>query len=188
MSKKDPVPDFVKKNMSENADSGSADKPSTTSKRSADELEEMLEDVTAQMEDYKNQVMRLHAEMDNLRKRSEKDIAKAHKYGLDRFAADLLPIVDSLEHGLNIDIGDNEFAKNVHDGMKMTLNLFLNTLEKFSIEQVNPIDDPFSPELHQAMCMEENTEVPANTVLKVMQKGYTLNGRLIRPALVTVSK
>jgi molecular chaperone GrpE len=190
MSKKetshsDPIiPDFVKSDMNTSATT----KTESLGHSSYEELEEALNDATASMEDYKSQVMRLHAEMDNLRKRSEKDIANAHKYSLDRFVTELLPIIDSLEHGLGINVGDNEFAKNVHDGLKMTLDLFLCTLEKFAVKPVNPINEMFTPDLHQAISMEQNTEVAANTVLKVLQKGYTLNDRLIRPALVIVAK
>src|SRR5436190_1094590 len=120
------TPDFVKKDMSASAKTDaqpSEQASSTSSDPMANEaLEETLNDITAKIEDYKSQTMRLHAEMDNLRKRSQKDIEKAHKYALDRFAADRLPVIDSLEHGLSVEIGDNEFAKNVHDGLKMTLD------------------------------------------------------------------
>lgn len=179
------TPDFVKQM---HATSKATQETEASSGLSSEELTEALEDAKAAIEDHKNQLVRLHAEMDNLRKRSEKDIANAHKYSLDRFAGELLPIIDSLEHGLSIDVGDNEFAKNIHDGLRMTLDLFLTTLEKFAIKPINPIHEMFTPDLHQAISMEENKDVAPNTVLKVLQKGYTLNDRLMRPALVIVAK
>ncbi len=189
MSKKDehhPItPDFVK-HM--HATSKTEQDKESSASLSIEELEEALSDAQANLEDQKNQVLRLRAEMDNLDKRLKKDIANAHKYALDRFAGELLPIIDSLENGLSIDVGDNEFAKNVHEGLKMTLDLFLGTLEKFAVNPVNPLHETFTPDLHQAISMEENKDVAPNTVLKVLQKGYTLNDRLMRPALVIVAK
>lgn len=152
------------------------------------ELEGQLSQESAALEQTKNQLVRNHAELENIRKRAEKDIQSAHKYGLERLINELLPVIDSLEHGMNIEIGDNEFAKNMHAGMAMTRGLMLKTLEKFSIKQVDPINSAFDPALHQAISMQEQAGIDANTVLQVLQKGYTLHDRLIRPALVVVAK
>lgn len=152
------------------------------------ELEEQLSQESAALEQTKNQLLRNHAELDNIRKRAEKDIQNAHKYSLERLINELLPVIDSLEHGMNIEIGDNEFARNMHAGMVMTRDLMLKTLEKFSVKQINPVDSAFDPVLHQAISVQEQAGVAANTVLQVLQKGYTLHDRLIRPALVMVAK
>ncbi len=152
------------------------------------ETEEQLNAANSAVNDYKSQLLRAHADIDNIRKRSEKDIANAHKYGLDRLISELLPVIDSLERGLCLDVKDNEFASRVHEGLQMTLSLLLDTLAKFGIKVVDPLNEAFNPELHQAISMQENSELPPNTVVQVLQKGYLLNDRLIRPALVVVAK
>lgn len=151
------------------------------------ETEAKLNETLSLLEDAKNQELRAVAELDNVRKRAEKDISNARKYSLERLINELLPVIDSLERGLDIDVGGNEFAKRVHEGMDMTLQLFMDTLKKFAVTVVNPVGEPFNPTLHQAISTQENTEVVANTVLQVLQKGYLLHDRLIRPALVVVS-
>jgi molecular chaperone GrpE len=135
-----------------------------------------------------NEVLRARAEMANMQKRAEKDVANAHKYGLEKFIMELLPIVDSMEHGLNSCDEDNELVKKIRHGMQLTIELMLKTLKQHKVEQIDPLGKEFDPELHQAMTMREDTGVKPNTVVEVMQKGYTLNGRLIRPALVVVAK
>ncbi len=152
------------------------------------ELEEKLNQTEAQLNDSKNQLLRNQAELENIRKRAEKDVSNAHKYGLEKLVNELLAVVDSLEHGLNIEVGDNEFAKRMHEGMEMTRNLFIKALEKQGVKQLNPVGEQFNPEIHQALSMQEDPALQPNTVIQVLQKGYTLNDRLLRPALVTVSK
>lgn len=173
----------------------SSEKLKTISHENYAELEDKLNEIEAQLnaanttiEDYKNQQLRNHAELDNIRKRAEKDIQNAHKYGLERFVTELLPIIDSLEHGMRIEIGDNVFAKQIHAGIEMTHKLFMDSLEKFSIKLVDPLGSLFDPALHQAISTREEKDVPTNTVLEVLQKGYLLHDRLIRPALVVVAK
>lgn len=155
---------------------------------SYEELEMKLNEMDAAFNESKNQVLRAQAELDNIRKRAERDISSAHKYAVEKLVLELLPIVDSIEHGLQIEVGNNEFAKRVHEGMEMTLNLFLKTLEKFSIKTIDPVGELFNPDFHQAISMQENPGAKPNTVLQVLQKGYLLNDRLIRPALVIVAK
>lgn len=151
------------------------------------ELEKKLTETEAKANDAWNQQLRLQAELDNVRRRAQKDVENARKYSLEKFASELLPVLDSLERALLSDVNDNEFAKKIHEGIELTMSLFLKTLEKFSIKQVDPLGESFNPELHQAIATQPNQEVPPNTVVEVLQKGYTLNDRLIRPALVVVA-
>ncbi len=144
-------------------------------------LEEQL--VTAQ-----DQALRVAADLQNVRRRADQDVEKAHKFALERFANDLLPVVDSLERGLELTSPDDEAIKPVRDGLELTLKLFQDTLKRYQLEAVDPHGEPFNAEHHQAMAMQESTAVEPNTVLKVFQKGYLLNGRLLRPAMVVVSK
>lgn len=135
----------------------------------------------------KEQMLRVQADMQNVRRRSELDVEKAHKFGLEKLANQLLTVVDNLERALAA-AGDDEATKALRDGVKLTLDEFLNTLEKFNVVVINPEGEPFNPEHHQAISMVENKEVEPNSVISVMQKGYSLNGRLLRPAMVMVSK
>lgn len=139
------------------------------------------------VEEYKAQWLRASADLENIRRRAEKDISNAHKYALERIITDLLPVIDSLERGLSLEIKDNEMAKSIQEGLEMTRNLFLNMLEKFSVKAINPYLEPFNPELHQAISTIQNPENPPNTVIQVLQKGYQLHDRLLRPALVIVA-
>lgn len=152
------------------------------------ETEDKLNKANMLAEEYKNQALRTLADLENVRKRSEKDVQNAHRYGLERIIPELLPIIDSLERGLDIAVSGNEFAQRIHEGLAMTLTLFLDTLAKFSVKPVNPLGEPFNPELHQAISMQEDPKAKPNTVLQVLQKGYLLNDRLLRPALVVVAK
>lgn len=149
----------------------------------------LLEDARAKADDHWNQVMRIQAELENSRRRAQADVEKAHKYGLEKFAQELLPVKDSLELGLAAAEGsDHEVADKLREGTELTLKLLTAVLEKHGVKEVNPQGEPFNPELHQAMTMQPSEEYPPNTVTAVMQKGYTLNDRLIRPAMVMVSK
>lgn len=135
-----------------------------------------------------DQSLRTAAELQNIRRRAEQDVEKAHKFALEKFANDLLPVVDSLERGLELTSAEDEAVRPVREGVELTLKLFHDTLKRFQVEAVDPHGAPFNPELHQAMAMEESTHVEPGSVLKVFQKGYLLNGRLLRPAMVVVSK
>ncbi|WP_448213382.1 nucleotide exchange factor GrpE [Colwellia sp. MEBiC06753] len=152
------------------------------------ELELALAAAQATVADQKDSVIRAKAEVDNVRRRSAQDVEKARKFALEKFAGELLPVVDNLERAIESFDREDEAQKAMLEGVELTLQSFLSTLEKFDINAVNPQDQPFNPELHQAMSMQEVPGVPANTVIAVMQKGYELNGRLIRPAMVMVSK
>jgi len=132
--------------------------------------------------------LRVAADLQNVRRRAEQDVEKAHKFALEKFASDLLPIIDSLERGLDLSNPDDENIRPMREGIELTLKMFQDTLKRYNLEALDPHGEPFSAELHQAMAMQESADVEPNSVLKVFQKGYSLNGRLLRPAMVVVSK
>lgn len=135
-----------------------------------------------------DQVLRIQAEIQNVRRRSERDVENAHKYALEKFSGDLLPVVDNLERAIGtIDLEDDA-QKAVMTGLELTLKTFVEVLKKFKVEAVDPAGEPFDAEFHQAVSMVANPDLEPNTVMDVFQKGYTLNGRLVRPAMVVVSK
>ncbi|MBA6292317.1 nucleotide exchange factor GrpE [Colwellia sp. MB3u-70] len=152
------------------------------------ELELALATAKSTVADQKDSVIRAKAEVDNVRRRASQDVEKARKFALEKFAAEMLTTVDNLERALqNID-KDDESNTAIIEGIELTYQGLLASLEKFAIKAIDPQDQPFNPELHQAMSMQEVEGVAPNTVIAVMQKGYELNGRLIRPAMVMVSK
>ena len=140
------------------------------------------------IDDQKDSVLRAQADMENLRRRAAQDIEKAHKFALDKFADGLLPVIDSLEMAISHADKDDEALKPMVDGVELTLKSMLATIEKFGLKVIDPKDEVFNPEKHQAMSMQAVEGVSANQVIAVMQKGYELNGRLVRPAMVMVSK
>jgi len=154
--------------------------------------EELIEQVNAaekKANESLERMLRIQAENDNIRRRAERDVESAHKFALEKFANDLLPIVDSLElcKG-SVPPEMQEAAKSVIDGVELTLKMFYTVMEKFAIKQVNPVSEPFDPEFQQAISVQFDPKVKPGTVVSVLQKGYTLNNRLLRPALVVVSK
>ena len=144
-----------------------------------------LENAQQQVADFKDKMLRMQAEMENLRKRTERDLSNAHKYGIEKFAAELLQVKDSLELGLGADDVDME---KLQEGTQLTLKMLTAVLNKFAVEEIDPTGKVFDPNQHEAMTMQESTEYPPNTVISVMQKGYILNDRLLRPAMVIVAK
>lgn len=155
---------------------------------SYNELQKQLNEAEDMANTYKDQLMRTQADMKNMQRRVELDLANAHKYALEKFAIELLPVVDNLERAIAAHVGDDSGAGTLLDGINMTLNMFTKTMEKFGIESIDPEGKPFNPEFHQAVSTLDSANVPSNTVLNVLQKGYLLNNRLIRPALVVVAK
>jgi len=152
------------------------------------ELELALSSAQTTVADQKDSVVRAKAEVDNIRRRSAQDVDKARKFALEKFATEMLVSVDNLERALqNVDKED-ESNKGIVEGLELTLQGLIASLEKFGVKGVDPQDQPFNPEFHQAMSMQVVEGVAPNTVIAVMQKGYELNGRLIRPAMVMVSK
>lgn len=136
----------------------------------------------------REQVLRVQAEMQNLRRRAERDVENAHKYALEKFVGELLPVVDNLERAIAAIPADNEENQALLQGVELTLKSFTDALEKFGVQSVDPKGEAFNPDLHQAMTMTPSADYPPNTVIEVFQKGYTLNERLVRPAMVVVAK
>lgn len=152
------------------------------------ELEAELAKAKATIEEQKDSVLRARAESDNARRRAQGEIDKAKKFALERFAGELLPVIDNLERALQSADQDNEVLKPILEGVELTHKSFISTVEKFGMQVIDPQGEAFNPELHQAMSMQESSDVAPNTVIAVMQKGYQLNGRLVRPAMVAVSR
>ena len=153
------------------------------------ESEQALEAALEQAQNAKDDLLRVQAEMQNLRRRTEQDIEKAHKYGQEKLSIELLAVMDNLERAQEAaSNSEDEAIKAIREGVDLTVKGFADCFKKFNIETVDPLGEPFDPQLHQAMSMQENTESEPNTVIAVMQKGYTLHGRVIRPAMVMVSK
>lgn len=151
------------------------------------QLQEEIATLKTTLEESRDKLLRAHAEMDNIRRRARTDVEKAHKYALENFIKDLLPIIDSLEKAL--EAGSEHEAAQAHaEGVELTLKMFAETLKKYGVKVIDPLGEPFNPELHEAVSILPNAEVEPNTVLQVLQKGYELNGRLIRPAMVIVAK
>ena len=171
-------------------ESGGAQAPETQGEPAANESapDEMLHQLQEEVAAAKDLALRSQAEAQNIKRRAEQDVEKARKYALEQFARELLPVVDNLERALEAASGDNEAIKPIAEGVELTLKNFLDVMSRFNIEQVDPRGEPFDPNLHQAMSMVENNDVEPNSVVAVVQKGYTLNGRLVRPAMVMVSK
>ncbi|WP_213990160.1 nucleotide exchange factor GrpE [Sodalis sp. dw_96] len=136
----------------------------------------------------RDSMLRAKAEMENVRRRAELDVEKAHKFALEKFAGELLPVIDNLERGLDTADKSNSELTPLIEGIELTLKSLLDAVRKFGIEVVEDTHVPFNPAVHQAMTMLESDEHEPNQVMMVMQKGYTLNGRLLRPAMVAVSK
>lgn len=155
--------------------------------RAPEALQAALDAANARADEYRNDALRARAELDNVQKRTAREIANAHKYGLERFLTDLLPVKDSLDLGYAAATGSSDIAT-LREGMELTLKMLDAALEKHGVQVLDPVGEPFNPELHQAMSVQESTEVAPGTVVTVVQKGYVLNGRVLRPAMVIVAK
>lgn len=152
------------------------------------ELEAALLATQAQLKEQQDAVLRAKAEEQNVRRRAEGDIDKARKYALKKFAGELLPVIDNLERALENGDKENEAAKALLEGVELTLQTFISTVEKFGLTVINPVGEAFNPELHQAIGMQASPEHESNTVMIVMQKGYSLNEQVLRPAMVMVAQ
>ncbi|MGA1513851.1 MAG: nucleotide exchange factor GrpE [Methylophilaceae bacterium] len=161
--------------LSENPSSANLDESQT----------DQINDYEQQIEELKNQVLYAKAETENVRRRGFEDAEKTRKYALESFSQELLTVKDSLEASLNSETIDLTTLK---DGVELTLKQLNSVFEKFNIDEINPIDEKFNPNEHQAISMIESEDKEANTILNVLQKGYKLNERVIRPAMVVVSK
>ncbi|MFE8115920.1 nucleotide exchange factor GrpE [Brenneria goodwinii] len=158
----------------------------------ADPRDERIAELEAQLSELqqreRDNVLRARAEADNIRRRAEMDVEKAHKFAVEKFASEMLPVIDNLERALDLADKSNEELAPMVEGIELTLKSLLDAVHKFGIEVIEDVNVPFNPEVHQAMTMLESDDHQPNHVMMVMQKGYTLNGRLLRPAMVAVSK
>lgn len=147
-----------------------------------------LEQAQNKAQENWDKALRVQAEMENLKKRSKKEVENAHKFALEGFAKELLAVIDSLEMGIQAATAETPEVLKLKEGSELTLKQFQAALNKFNVIAIDPDGEAFDPEQHQAMSMQESDEVEPNTVVAVFQKGYLLNGRVIRPAMVVVSK
>ncbi len=150
-----------------------------------------LDVLSAKLQEYQDQALRAQAEMQNVRRRAEIDVEKAHKFAVEKFVKELLPVADSLEKAVESTEGQEEAGElvaSIREGVEMTLNLFMSSIKKFNVEQLNPVGEPFDPNQHEAMSMVPAPDAEPNSVVAVVQKGYLLNGRVVRPAMVVVAK
>ena len=150
-----------------------------------DDLIARIETAEKKAEEHWDLLLRTKAEMENLRRRTQKDLENAHKFGIEKFVTELLPVMDSMELGLAAEEASTE---SLREGMTLTISMVSQMFEKFNIKMLDPMNEKFDPEFHQAMAAQPTDEVEPNTVIAVMQKGYVLNERLVRPAMVMVSK
>ncbi len=152
---------------------------------SYDALEAKLTETEQKAHQYWDQATRAMAELENVRRRAERDIAQAHRYSLERFVGELIPVLDSLEQALQL--VDQHADQAMHEGLSLTMKLFVNAMTKFEVEQLDPMGAPFNPQEHEAMSMQP-ADAPSSSVITVFQKGYKLHDRVIRPARVIVAK
>ncbi|MCI0400791.1 MAG: nucleotide exchange factor GrpE [Gammaproteobacteria bacterium] len=155
--------------------------------QSVEELSQALEEARQKADEHWNALLRAKAELENLRKRTARDVANAHKYALESFITELLPVKDSVELGLSAS-GNAADVVNLREGMELTLKMFDTAFQKFGVTVLDPQGEVFNPDLHEAISMQETKEAEPGTVMTVVQKGYLLKDRLLRPAMVIVAK
>lgn len=172
----------------ETAQPAETDPPQPLEADSVESLQARLTEAETRAQENWDKLLRANAEMDNLRRRNERDLENAHKYALERFAQELLAVRDSLEMGVAAAEQEEASVEKIKEGTELTLRMLESAMEKFNIQPIDPQGEPFNPEQHQAMSMVETPDKAPNTVINVMQKGYLLNDRLIRPAMVMVSR
>lgn len=163
--------------------------PEFTETASVEDLQERLAMAETELAEANDKMLRFKAEVENIRRRSAIDVENAHKFAVEKLARELLNVVDSLEHGLAA-ISEPDKTQIIHlrEGMQLTHKLLLDTLDKFNIKQINPQGDVFDPKQHEALTTQATTELDPNRVLTVVQKGFTIQDRVLRPARVVVSK
>jgi molecular chaperone GrpE len=155
--------------------------------QSVEKLMQEIEVLKKLADEHKDNALRARADLENMRKRTIRDVENAHKYALEKFVDELLPVLDSLELGISAS-NTAEDIESLREGMDLTCKKFASTLEKFGVKVIDPQGEKFNPELHEAVSMQEQEGMAPGTVISVMQKGYELNGRLVRPAMVMVAK
>lgn len=151
-------------------------------------MEQQLAKAQVTIKDYWDQMMRLRAEIENNRKRAERDVANAHKYAVKNFVENLLPVIDSMEMGQTAAATDNATLESIREGSALTAEMLVQALENNGLEQIDPLGEKFDPEKHQAISMIDAENAESNIVIEVMQKGFSLNDRLVRPAMVVVAR
>jgi len=168
--------------------SAETDTEAATPEVTIESLSEQIEALKKSAADNLDKAIRAQAELDNVRKRTTRDVENAHKYALDKFINELLPVLDSMELGIIASV-EGEDVRSLREGQELTLKMFCSSLEKSGVHSVNPQKgDKFNPDKHEAVTMQEMDDVEPGTVVTMLQKGYELNGRLIRPAMVIVAK
>lgn len=193
MAENDQKPTDIDENEAQRAADAEINASLEENAQAADgDSEPSLEDVIAQLQvdaaEARDAGLRAQADAQNVKRRAELDVEKARKFALEQFSKELLPVMDNLERALEAAPANEELVRPIAEGVELTLKSFADAMKKFKIEVVDPLGEPFDPQFHQAMSMVENPEVEPNTVTLVMQKGYILNDRLLRPAMVMVSK
>lgn len=178
-----PVPDAPETTVPELDELFDVDLPARVAELEAQLTAQEIK-MTEQLRDVQ---LRAQAEIQNVQKRSERDIDGARKFALERFAGALLEVVDNLERAMDAAPADSEATKGLYEGIELTHKVFLDVLKRHAVEQVNPLGEPFNAELHQAVSMQPSATAEPNTVTSVLAKGYTLSGRLLRPAMVVVA-
>lgn len=159
-----------------------------TSVKILTDMQRQIEELQREKKQAQESVLRTQAEMENLRRRVDRDVENAHKFALDKFVNQLLPVVDSLERGIETVSEEDESQKAAREGLVLTLKMLSDALIKFNVEAIDPTGSPFNPTFHEAMAQVPQPDTAPNTVLNTVQKGYSLNGRLVRPAMVVVAK
>ena len=174
--------DHEQRDQQAQGDNGAPDAGSAA--EASEELEQLRREARENHENY----LRAMAEVENVRRRGEREVANAHKFGLEKFVAELLPVRDSLEMGLKAGEQEQADVAALREGTELTLRMLGQVLEKFGVEEVNPEGEPFNPDRHEAVTTMQTSEAEADTVVQVMQKGYLLNERVVRPAMVVVAR
>ncbi len=154
----------------------------------ADSIEQQLATAQVTIKEYWEQIMRLRAEIENNRKRAERDVENAHKYSIKNFVENILPVVDSMELGQTAAEAENATLDSIREGTSLTMGMLMQVLEKSGLEQIDPAGEKFDPEKHQAISIADMAGAESNSIVEVMQKGFSLNERLVRPAMVVVAK
>ena len=181
--------DFLEEDLENDQDTESNLDSDSSEENSKDSEEEELEKVHSELEKQKDLTLRAEAELQNVLKRTAREVENAHKYGLERFIQNLLPVVDSLEKAAEASALDqSEASETAIEGINLCCKLLVDVLEKEGLKDIDPSGEPFDPSEHQAMSMVENSDLEPNSIAAVVQKGWKLNERLVRPAMVMVVK
>lgn len=180
----------VEENL-ENQVEGEVESPETaeagSDQPSYEDLVKLLAELQSKSDESNERALRAQAELENVRRRAQRDVESAHKFALEKFVNALLPVKDSLDMGEAAAKAEGADIEKVREGLELTTKMMSDVMGKFNVEEVNPVGEKFNPDHHQAMSMQDLPDAPPNTVVNVFQKGYLLNGRLVRPAMVVVS-